>query len=150
MILRKNIDSTRQQMACRPRRRAEQGRKNRQESTNYRFLGVSHSLSLVLVWFGDYIIHHEGTMRFYCVSKAVSVVKKKYSNKERTCNMIVISGAMAACAIFIVVVLILALFGDKDAQDYVKENGGGCLGCLGSIIAIIIVFLMILGALIIR
>lgn len=100
-------------MACRPRRRAEQGRKNRQESTNYRFLGVSHSLSLVLVWFGDYIIHHEGTMRFYCVSKAVSVVKKKYSNKERTCNMIVISGAMAACAIFIVVVLISALFGIK-------------------------------------
>lgn len=64
--------------------------------------------------------------------------------------MIAISGAMAACAVFIFAAVLLALFGDDDAQNYVKDTFSGgildvFLGCLGLIISLVLVFFMIVG-----
>lgn len=39
--------------------------------------------------------------------------------------MIAISGAMAACAVFIFAAVLLAIFGDEDAQNYVKDTFSG-------------------------
>lgn len=64
--------------------------------------------------------------------------------------MIAISGAMAACAVFIFAAVLLAIFGDDDAQNYVKDTFSGgildvFLGCLGLIISLVLVFFMIVG-----
>lgn len=64
--------------------------------------------------------------------------------------MIAISGAMAACAVFIFAAVLLAIFGDEDAQNYVKNTFSGSildvfLGCLGLIISLVLVFFMVLG-----
>lgn len=68
--------------------------------------------------------------------------------------MIAISGAMAACAVFIFAAVLLAIFGDDDAQNYVKDTFSGSildmvLGCLGLIISLVLVFFMIFGFVII-
>lgn len=68
--------------------------------------------------------------------------------------MIAISGAMAACAVFIFVAVLLAIFGDEDAQNYIKDTFSGgifdvFLGCIGLIISLVLVFFMVLGFVII-
>lgn len=64
--------------------------------------------------------------------------------------MIAISGAMAACAVFIFAAVLLAIFGDEDAQNYIKDTFSGgildvFLGCLGLIISLILIFFMVIG-----
>lgn len=64
--------------------------------------------------------------------------------------MIAISSAMAACAVFIFAAVLLAIFGDDDAQNYVKNTFSGgildvFLGCLGLIISLVLIFFMIVG-----
>lgn len=64
--------------------------------------------------------------------------------------MIAISGAMAACAVFIFAAVLLAIFGDEDAQNYVKNTFSGgildvFLGCIGLIISLVLVFFMAIG-----
>ena len=64
--------------------------------------------------------------------------------------MIAISDAIAACAVFIFAAVLLAAFGDEDAQNYVKDTFSGgildvFLGCLGLIISLVLIFFMILG-----
>ena len=64
--------------------------------------------------------------------------------------MIAISGATAACAVFIFAAVLLAIFGDEDAQNYVKDTFSGgildvFLGCIGLIISLVLIFFMILG-----
>lgn len=64
--------------------------------------------------------------------------------------MIAISGAMAACAVFIFAAVLLAIFGDDDAQNYVKDTFSGgifdvFLSCLGLIISLVLIFFMIVG-----
>lgn len=68
--------------------------------------------------------------------------------------MIAISGATAACAVFIFAAVLLAIFGDDDAQNYVKDTFSGgildvFLGCIGLIISLVLVFFMILGLVIV-
>lgn len=68
--------------------------------------------------------------------------------------MIAISGAMAACAVFIFAAVLLALFGDEDAQNYVKDTFSGgildvFLGCLGLIISLVLIFFMVVGLVIV-
>lgn len=64
--------------------------------------------------------------------------------------MIAISGAMAACAVFIFAAVLLAIFGNEDAQNYVKNTFSGgildvFLGCIGLIISLVLIFFMVLG-----
>ena len=68
--------------------------------------------------------------------------------------MIAISGATAACAVFIFAAVLLAIFGDEDAQNYVKDTFSGgildmFLGCIGLIISLVLIFFMILGLVIV-
>ena len=68
--------------------------------------------------------------------------------------MIAISGATTACAVFIFAAMLLAIFGDEDAQNYVKDTFSGgildvFLGCLGLIISLVLIFFMVLGFVII-
>ena len=68
--------------------------------------------------------------------------------------MIAISGATAACTVFIFAAVLLAIFGDDDAQNYIKDTFSGgildvFLGCLGLIISLVLVFFMILGLVIV-
>lgn len=68
--------------------------------------------------------------------------------------MIAISGAMAACAVFIFAAVLLAIFGDEDAQNYIKDTFSGgildvFLGCIGLIISLVLIFFMIVGFVII-
>lgn len=68
--------------------------------------------------------------------------------------MIAISGATAACTVFIFAAVLLAIFGDEDAQNYVKDTFSGgildmFLGCIGLIISLVLIFFMILGLVIV-
>ena len=68
--------------------------------------------------------------------------------------MIAISGAMAACAVFIFAAVLLAIFGDEDAQNYIKDTFSGgildiFLGCIGLIISLVLIFFMVVGFVII-
>lgn len=67
----------------------------------------------------------------------------------------IISSALALFAVFSMFCVVSALFGDEDAQDYLKKNAwddtfvGKILGCCGVIFGILTFFLMAVGLLVV-